>query len=112
MDHQLDRPTMLPEEASDGLSVADVEVMRPERRPQLLDETLGRGRRRRFRTEEIRTEIVVDPDHVEPLFGEIAHRLRADEPAGSRDDRCWHTTQATRLSGYPVAPRRQRAGVA
>jgi hypothetical protein len=47
-------------------------------------------RRRRFGAEEVCPHVVVEPDDVEALLGEIARRFGADQTPAAADDGNWH----------------------
>ena len=80
------------ERALHAVAVADVEV---ERREALdaVGKSLGVGARRRLGTEEVCPHVIVEPDDVVALLGEVRRRLGADQAPGTRDDRFRHILQ-------------------
>src|SRR5207248_4704996 len=103
VDDELELASVIAEDAVDRLAVTDVEIACAEARAVGLPKTVGLRPRRRRLAEEVRTHIVVDADHVEPLLDEVGRRLRADQAPRSRDDRYSHAALG------PLVPTRTRA---
>ena len=100
VDDELDGPAVLGEEARDRVLVADVDLQRAEV-GELAAQGLGDVRGRSLRAEEAGAHVVLDPDDVVALGDQAAHRLGADEAAGSGDDRDRHAGLLMRGSQGP-----------
>ena len=83
--HEIDRRAVAAKETVDRVAIADVDLLVGVA-VEIAEQPLPVPNRRGLGPEEIRAQIVVDPDDVEPEGREVACRFAADQPRRTRDD--------------------------